>query len=156
MLPRAIIHIGNDFLVRLSAQILHVPRHLNRDLSNSGGIILRIVLDNILHQAQQDLDAMANQVIIRLLINIPFSERILLRGITIEEPSLFARIVSFINRSNCVHHYLARKGGASARKLSPQFFFTKLARFNRLTSKQPVRQPATFALIHLALQFILR
>ena len=83
MLPRPVPHVRLDLLVRHARQVFQVTRHLDCYLSNLCGIVLGVVMHDVLQQTKQYFDAVANQMIVCLLVDVLFLDDIFLCAISI-------------------------------------------------------------------------
>ena len=85
-------NLGVDFLFFLAGEVFNVAGDFDEEVTDSGGIVLGVVVDDVTKEAEEDFDTVANEVVVGGAVDLLLGERVFPGGIAIEDVSFLARV----------------------------------------------------------------
>ena len=109
-------NLGVDFLLFLAGEVFNVAGDLDEEFTDSGGVVLGVVVDDVAKKAEEDFDTVANEVVVGGAIDVLLWEGVFLSGISIEDAAFRAGVFAGEDFGDGLAHDALRIGGASGGK----------------------------------------
>ena len=123
------VNLGIDFLFSFSREIFDVAGNLNEELAYAGGVVLGVIVDDVTEKAEEDFDAVANEVVVGGAVDVLLGEGVFLGGIAIKDITFFAWVLAGEDVGDSLTHDALGIGGTSRRKGRREFIGRRILSF---------------------------
>ena len=120
---------GVDFFFLFSGEVFNVAGDLDEEGADSGGVVLGVVVDDVAEEAEEDLDSVADEVVVGGAVDVGLGEGVFLGGIAIEDAAFRAGVFAGEDFGDGLAHDALGVGCAAGGEGRGEFFGRRLLAF---------------------------
>ena len=120
---------GVDFFFLFSGEVFNVAGDLDEEFTDSGGVVLGVVVDDVAEEAEEDFDSVADEVVVGGAVDVGLGERVFLGGIAIEDAAFRAGVFAGEDFGDGLAHDALGVGCAAGGEGRGEFFGRRLLAF---------------------------